>query len=83
MTLSTSLAFMEAQLKQIIDQVTGKTVSISLVGNTATMCHGTIWLTETIRPADISLAKIALSKRDLNSFGSFFDRSGNVERKVA
>lgn len=60
-------------MKQIIDQVTGKTVSIGLVGNTATMCCGTVWLTETIRPADLSIARVALTKRDLNSFGSFFE----------
>jgi hypothetical protein len=59
--------------KQIIDQQTGATVTIDLIGNIATICANGILLTQTINRADLSMAKVALAKRDLEGFGSFFN----------
>lgn len=66
-------------MKTIKDQVSGVDVSINLIGSKATMCANGRLIETTIRPADLSLAKIALSKRDLESFGSFFERADRQE----
>lgn len=65
--------------KTIKDQVSGVDVSIRLVGNKASMTANGNFIETTISPADLSMAKVALSKRDLNSFGSFFDRAEHRE----
>lgn len=70
-------------MKQILDHVSGHTVSINLInagrGATLTMCANGILLTETVRGADLAAAKRAYSKRDLESFGSFFERAEKAE----
>lgn len=60
-------------MKTIKDQVSGVDVSIRLVGNKASMTANGNFIETTIEPAAMSLAKVALSKRDLDGFGSFFD----------
>lgn len=61
-------------MKQIFDPVSGHMVAIRLVGNQASMTANGQFIEATIGPDDLSLAKVALSKRDLESFGSFFER---------
>lgn len=71
-------------MKQILDHVSGHTVAINLVNTgksaTLTLCANGILLTETVRGADLAAAKRAYSKRDLDAFGSFFDK---VEKREA
>jgi hypothetical protein len=59
--------------KIIYDPVSKHDIEINLVGNTASMCANGHFIKETIRPSDLSMAKVALAKRDLNGFGSFFE----------
>ena len=70
-------------MKQIIDHVSGHMVSINLINTgrsaTLTMCANGTLLTETVRGADLTAAKRAFSKRDLEGFGSFFDRAERAE----
>ena len=63
-------------MKTIIDQQTGKAVSINYIPSSAmaVMCCGTVYLTTSIRPADRSLAAVAYTKNDLEAFGSFFNQ---------
>ena len=63
-------------MKTIIDHQTGKAISINYTASSAvaTMCCGTVYLKEHVRPADRSLAAIAYTKGDLEGFGSFFDK---------
>ena len=71
------------ELKQIIDHVSGHTVEINLINTgrsaTLTMCANGVLLTETVRGADLTAAKRAFSKRDLEGFGSFFDKGEKRE----
>lgn len=70
-------------MKQILDHVSGHTVAINLVNAgksaTLTLCANGVLLTETVRGADLAAAKRAYSKRDLDAFGSFFDKEEKRE----
>ena len=66
-------------MKTIRDPLTGHDVTIRLVGNKASMTANGNFIETEISPADLSLAKVAISKRDLESFGSFFDRAEQRE----
>lgn len=69
--------------KIIKDQVSGVDVVCNLVntgrGATLTMCANGVLLTETVRGADLTAARRAFSKRDLEAFGSFFERAEKAE----
>ena len=64
--------------KTIRDQVSGFDITIGLIntghGATITLCANGTLLTETVRGADCTAAKVAFSKRDLEGFGALFDR---------
>ena len=60
-------------MKTILDAVSGHDVSIRLVGNKASMTANGHFIETTISPADLSMAKVCIAKRDLSGFGSFFD----------
>lgn len=60
-------------MRTIFDPVSGRDVSIGLVGNIASIACNGRWLNVVIRPSDLSMARVALTKRDLSAFGSFFD----------
>lgn len=70
-------------MKQILDHVSGHTVSIAIIntgrGGTITICANGVLLTETVRGDAWSMAKCAYAKRDLESFGSFFERAEQRE----
>lgn len=72
-------------MKTIRDQLTGADVTMNLIntgkGATLTLCANGILLTETVRGADYTAAKVAFAKRDLDGFGSFFDE--RAERMAA
>jgi len=69
--------------KAIRDQLTGVDVTCNLINAgtsaTLTLCANGRLLTETVRGADLAAAKRAFSKRDLEAFGSFFERPEKVE----
>lgn len=69
--------------KTIRDQLTGTDVTINLINTgraaTLTMCANGVLLTETVRGGDLTAARRAYSKRDLESFGSFFERVEKAE----
>jgi hypothetical protein len=60
--------------KTIRDHITGADVTCNLIGNTITLCANGRLLTETVRGADYTAAKVAFAKRDLEGFGTLFDR---------
>lgn len=60
-------------MKTILDPLTGHARRIRLVGNKASMTANGHFIETTIRPADLSMAKVCIAKRDLSGFGSFFD----------
>lgn len=66
-------------MKTIRDPISGHDVSIRLVGNKASMTANGNFIETTIGAADLSMAKVALSKRDLEGFGSFFSRAEQRE----
>ena len=70
-------------MKTIRDQLTGVDVTVNLINTgksaTLTMCANGVLLTETVRGADLAAAKRAYSKRDLEAFGSFFERAEKAE----
>ncbi len=70
-------------MKTIRDQVSQVDVTINFIntgrGATLTMCANGILLTETVRGDAWSMAKVAFAKRDLNAFGSFFDKDEKRE----
>lgn len=69
--------------KLIHDPVSGHDIAVNLVGNKASMCANGRLIEETIGPDDLSMAKVALSKRDLEGFGSFFDEPLKAEVRAA
>lgn len=62
-------------MKTIRDHLTGYDVSIELIGNAAVMYANGNRIETPIARADISLARVALTKGWLDGFGSFFERS--------
>lgn len=66
-------------MKTIYDPISGHDVSIRLVGNKASMTANGNFIETTIGAADLSMARVAISKRDLESFGSFFERAERAE----
>lgn len=62
-------------MKTVRDQLTGKDIAIDFHPSSATaiMCCNGVWLQKTILNGSRSLAQVAFTKGDLNSFGSFFD----------
>ena len=69
--------------KTVKDQLTGVDVTCNLIntgrGATITMCANGVLLTETVRGDALSMAKVAYAKRDLESFGSLFDKAERQE----
>ncbi len=59
----------------IHDPVSGHDIAVKLIGNSASMCANGRLIETTIRPADLSVAKCCIIKRDLEGFGSFFNRA--------
>ena len=74
-------------MKQILDHVSGHTVAINLIntgrGATLTLCANGVLLTETVRGDAWSMAKVAYAKRDLESFGSFFNEPLKAQARAA
>jgi hypothetical protein len=74
-------------MKTIRDQLTGTDVTINLINTgrsaTLTMCANGRLLTETVRGDAWSMAKVAYAKRDLESFGSFFDERAEKAEAAA
>lgn len=70
-------------MKTVTDQLTGADVTMNLIntghGATITLCANGILLTEKVRGADYTAAKVAFAKRDLDGFGALFDRMENRE----
>ncbi len=70
-------------MKTIRDQLTGHDITINLINTgragTLTMCANGVLLTETVRGDAWSMARVAYAKRDLESFGSFFERAEKAE----
>jgi hypothetical protein len=69
--------------KTVKDQLTGVDCTINLINTgksaTLTLCANGRLLTETVRGGDLAAARRAYSKRDLESFGSFFERAEKAE----
>ena len=74
-------------MKTIRDQLTGHDITINLIntgrGATLTLCANGVLLTETVRGDAWSMAKVAYAKRDLESFGSFFNEPLRAEARAA
>ncbi len=60
-------------MKTILDPVSNHHVTIDIIGSVAVMYANGNCIEKQINRADWSMAKVAMSKRDLESFGSFFN----------
>lgn len=74
-------------MKTVTDQLTGTDVTMNLIntgqGATLTLCANGVLLTEKVRGDAWSMAKVAFAKRDLESFGSFFNEPLKAKARAA